>query len=97
MFRWTAAFTNGVDANINTKNAIGITNIVQNTGPIDRENGFSIGYSGVAGTKIGILHRRNGFAETRVLTITTAAGGAQRTNANMSGLTILFTMTYTAA
>ena len=97
MFRWTAAFTNGVDANINTKNAVGITNIVQNTGPIDRENGFSIGYSGVAGTKIGILHRRNGFAEIRTLTITTAPTGAQTANVTLNGTSFLISLTTSAS
>ena len=77
MFRWTAAFTVISDATPPTKAAIGITNIVQNTGPIDRESGFSIGYSGVANTPIGILHRRAGFAEVRQLTITQRNTGAQ--------------------
>lgn len=103
MFRWTAAFTTTADANATTKNATGITSIVQNTGPIDRENGFSIGYSGVAGTKIGILHRRAGFVETRQLTVTTAPTGAQTANVTLNGTSFSINLTtststqYTAA
>ena len=84
MFRWTAAFTTTDSASTNpypTKNSLGIDDIVQNTGPIDREDGYSFGYSGNtsnnASRKIGILHRRAGRAETRALTITTAPTGSQ--------------------
>lgn len=103
MFRWTAAFTTTADANATTKNATGITSIVQNTGPIDRENGFSIGYSGVAGTKIGINHRQAANAEIRTLTITTAPTGAQTANVTLNGTSFLIGLTtssstqYTAA
>ena len=85
MFRWTAAFT----ANGNTKDALGVDNIVQNTGPIDRENGYSIGFSGSsandASRKIGILHRRQGYVETRQLTINTAPTGTQTATITLNG------------
>ena len=82
MFRWTAAFTTATNTtNAGTKQAFGVNNIVQNTGPIDREDGYSFGYSGStandASRRIGILHRYAGRAETRSLTITTAPTGAQ--------------------
>lgn len=82
MFRWTAAFTTATDTtNAGTKQAFGVNNIVQNTGPIDREDGYSFGYSGStandASRRIGILHRYAGRAETRSLTITVAPTGAQ--------------------
>ena len=99
MFRWTAAFTaTGTD-----KDAIGITNAVQNTGPIDREDGYSIGYSGLTGTdpvtgadrrKIGILHRRSGRAETQVLTITQAPTGAQTATITLNS--VVYTVSITA-
>lgn len=104
MFRWTAAFTNATNEYSGTKNASGITNIVQNTGPIDRESGFSIGYSGQTGTdpvtnadrtKIGILHRRAGFAETRQLTITTYPTGSQTATITLNGTA--FTVSLTAS
>jgi len=82
MFRWTAAFTTATNTtNAGTKQAFGVNNIVQNTGPIDREDGYSFGYSGStandASRRIGILHRYAGRAETRSLTITVAPTGAQ--------------------
>lgn len=77
LFRWTAAFT----ATGTTKDALGVDNIVQNTGPVDREDGYTFGYSGStandASRKIGILHRRNGKVEIRSLTFTTGPGGNQ--------------------
>lgn len=80
-FRWTAAFTTGTASTSTAKHALGVDNIVQNTGPIDREDGYSFGYSGSsandASRKIGILHRRNGKAEIRTLTITTPPTGVQ--------------------
>ena len=87
MFRWTAAFTTtgGTD-----KNAYGIDNIVQNTGPIDRTDGYSFGFSGStannASRKMGILHRRGGGAETRALTITRAPTGAQTAVVTLNGI-----------
>lgn len=93
MFRWTAAFTTTNDANANTKNAVGITSIVQNTGPIDRENGFSIGYSGVDGTKIGINHRQTANIEIREFTVTTAPTGAQTANVTLNGTSFLISLT----
>ncbi len=85
MFRWTAAFT----ANGTTKNALGVDNIVQNTGPIDREDGYSVGYSGSsandASRKIGFLHRRNGSAQIEKLTVTTAPTGAQTATITLNG------------
>ena len=85
MFRWTAAFT----ANGTTKNALGVDNIVQNTGPIDREDGYSIGYSGSsaddASRKIGFLHRRNGSAQIQQLTVTTAPTGTQTATITLNG------------
>jgi hypothetical protein len=88
MFRWTAAFT----ANATNKNGLGVANIVQNTGPIDRENGYSVGYSGSTSTadsnraqKIGFLHRNNGRAEIRTLTITQQNTGAQTATITLNG------------
>jgi hypothetical protein len=85
LFRWTAAFTaTGTD-----KNALGVDNIVQNTGPIDREDGYTFGYSGStandASRKIGILHRRNGKTEIRSLTFTTGPGGNQTAVITLDG------------
>lgn len=96
MFRWTAAFTTtgGTD-----KNALGIDNIVQNSGPIDREDGYSIGYSGStvdnSSRKIGFLHRRNGSAEIRQLTVTVAPTGAQTATVTLNG--VAFTVNLTAS
>ena len=80
MFRWTASFT----ANDTNKNALGVANIVQTTGPIDREDGYAIGYSGSTSTansnraqKLGLLHRVGGKTEIRTLTITQQNTGAQ--------------------
>lgn len=96
MFRWTAAFTTANGAN--TKAAFGIDNIVQNTGPIDREDGYSFGYSGStandASRKIGILHRYAGRAETRNLTITAAPTGTQTATVTLNG--VAYTVTITA-
>lgn len=93
MFRWTAAFT----ANANNKDAVGIDNIVQTTGPIDREDGYAIGYSGstanVASGKIGILHRRGGKVELRELLITTAPTGSQTANVTLDGTSYLISLT----
>lgn len=93
MFRWTAAFTTTDAASTNpypTKNSLGIDNIVQNTGPIDRTDGYSFGYSGStadnASRKIGILHRRGGGAETRKLTITQAPTGTQTAVVTLNGI-----------
>jgi hypothetical protein len=82
LFRWTAAFTaTGTD-----KNALGVDNIVQNTGPIDREDGYTFGYSGdPANRKIGILHRRNGKTEIRSLTFTVGPGGSQTAVITLDG------------
>jgi lipopolysaccharide export system protein LptA len=82
LYRWTAAFTaTGTD-----KNAVGVDNIVQNTGPIDREDGYSFGFSGdPANRKIGILHRRNGRTEIRTLTITRAPTGNQTATIVLDG------------
>lgn len=96
LFRWTAAFTTATNSiNAGTKHALGVDNIVQNTGPIDREDGYSFGYSGStaddASRKIGILHRRNGKAEIRFLTITTPPGG------NQTATIILNSTTYTVS
>lgn len=85
LFRWTAAFTaTGTD-----KNALGVDNIVQNTGPIDREDGYSFGYSGSsandASRRIGILHRRGGKTEIRSLTFTVGPGGNQTATITLNG------------
>lgn len=103
MFRWTAAFTT---TGGNTKAAYGIDNIVQNTGPIDREDGYSFGYSGStsndASRRIGILHRRAGKAETRQLTITAYPTGSQTATITLNGvaynvsLTTSTSVSYTA-
>ena len=97
MFRWTASFTTAGGAN--TKAAFGIDNIVQNTGPIDREDGYSFGYSGStandASRKIGILHRYAGRAETRTLTVTVAPTGAQTATVTLNG--VAYTISLTAS
>lgn len=96
MFRWTASYTTtgGTD-----KNAYGIDNVVQNVGPIDREDGYSIGYSGStannASRKIGFLHRRNGNAEIKNLTVTVAPTGAQTATITLNG--VVFTISLTAS
>lgn len=95
MFRWTAAYT----ANGTTRDAYGVDNIVQNAGPIDREDGYSIGYSGStannASRKIGILHRLGGKAEIRELIITTAPTGTQTATITLDG--IAYTATINAS
>ena len=95
LFRWTAAFTTTGGT---TKNALGIDNIVQNTGPIDREDGYSFGYSGStvndASRKIGILHRRSGRTEIRKLTITVAPTGNQTATITVDG--VAYTVAITA-
>jgi hypothetical protein len=94
LFRWTAAFT----ASGTTKAALGVDAIVQNTGPIDREDGYSFGYSGStandASRKIGILHRRNGKTEIRKLTITMAPTGNQTATVTVDG--VAYTVAITA-
>lgn len=92
MFRWTAAFTaTGTD-----KNAVGVDSIVQNTGAVDREDGYGFGFSGdSANRKIGILHRRGGRAETRTFTVTTAPTGAQTAVFTLNG--IAYTISLTAS
>jgi hypothetical protein len=94
LFRWTAAFT----ASGTTKAALGVDAIVQNTGPIDREDGYSFGYSGStandASRKIGILHRRNGKTEIRKLTITRAPTGNQTATVTVDG--VAYTVAITA-
>lgn len=96
MFRWTAAFTTANGAN--TKSAFGIDNIVQNSGAIDREDGYSFGYSGStandASRRIGILHRYAGRAETRSLTITVAPTGSQTATITLNG--VAYTVSITA-
>lgn len=86
MFRWTAAFTT---LGGSTKNSYGIDNIVQTTGPIDREDGYAVGFSGATDDdlhrKIGFLHRRNGKAELRTLTINTAPTGSQTATVTLNG------------
>ena len=101
MFRWTAAFTTSTSSiNVGTKHAYGVDNIVQNTGPVDREDGYSFGYSGQTGVdpvtgadrrKIGILHRRGGKAEIRELTITVAPTG------NQTATIVIDDVTYTVS
>lgn len=94
MFRWTAAFTTtgGTD-----KNAYGIDNIVQNTGPIDREDGYSVGYSGStvdnASRKIGFLHRRNGSAQIQQLTVTVAPTGSQTATITLNNVAFTVALT----
>ena len=94
LFRWTAAFT----ATGTTKNALGVDNIVQNTGPVDREDGYTFGYSGSsandASRKIGILHRRNGKVEIRSLTFTVGPGGNQNAVITLDG--VVYTVAITA-
>ena len=95
LFRWTAAFTTTGGT---TKAALGVDNIVQNTGPIDREDGYSFGYSGStandASRKIGILHRRGGKTEIRKLTITVAPTGNQTATITIDG--VAYTVAITA-
>jgi hypothetical protein len=96
LFRWTAAFTTTGGT---TKDALGIDNIVQNTGPIDREDGYSFGYSGstanYASRKIGILHRRAGKTEIRKLTITRAPTGSQTATVTVDD--VAYTVAITAS
>ena len=89
MFRWTVGFTTTSGTG---RNSLGVDNIVQNSGPIDREDGYSVGFSGSTDTsnsnraqKIGFLHRRNGKAELRTLTITTAPTGSQTATITLNG------------
>ena len=89
MFRWTVGFTTTSGTG---RNSLGVANIVQNSGPIDREDGYSVGFSGSTDTsnsnraqKIGFLHRRNGKAELRTLTITTAPTGSQTATITLNG------------
>ena len=100
MFRWTAAFTAATNTiNTGTKHVYGVDNIVQNTGPIDREDGYSFGYSGATDSdghrKIGILHRRAGRAETRSLTITVAPTGVQTATITLNS--VPYTVSLTAS
>lgn len=85
MFRWTAAFT----TTGNTKASYGIDNIVQTTGPIDREDGYAIGYSGSTANNnsrtMGFLHRVGGKTEIRTLTITQQNTGAQTATITLNG------------
>jgi hypothetical protein len=102
MFRWTAAFTVTPDGDPPTKNSTGITGIVQTTGPIDREDGYAIGYSGALDgngnpTKMGILHRRNGKAEIRELTITVAPTGNQTATVTLNGVAYSVSLTSSAS
>ncbi len=94
MFRWTAAFTTTGGT---TKNALGIDNIVQTTGPIDREDGYAVGYSGStaddASRKIGFLHRRNGSAEIRQLTVTVAPTGSQTATITLNNVAFTVNLT----
>ena len=94
LFRWTAAFTTTGGT---TKTALGIDNIVQNTGPIDREDGYSFGYSGStandASRRIGILHRRNGKTEIRKLTVTTGPGGNQTATITVNSVAYTIALT----
>ena len=90
LFRWTAAFTTATNSiNTGTKHAYGVDSIVQNTGPVDREDGYTFGYSGStandASRKIGILHRRNGKVEIRSLTFTVGPGGNQTATITVDG------------
>lgn len=105
MFRWTAAFTTtGIGT---TRDAYGVDNMVQNTGPIDREDGYSFGFSGAtdsdAHRKLGILHRRGGRTETRQLTINTAPTGNQTATITLNSVAYTANLTaggsaaYTAA
>ena len=51
------------------------------------------GGSGVAGSKIGILHRRGASVETRVLTITTYPTGAQTATITLDGVAYTVSLT----
>ena len=100
MFRWTAAFT----AQSTDKNAVGIANIVQTTGPIGREDGYAVGYSGSTSTadsnraqKIGFLHRQNGKAEIRTLTITQQNTGAQTATITLNGTSYTVSLSTSAS
>mgnify|MGYP003353167472 CR=1 FL=1 len=96
LFRWTAAFT----ASDTNKNGLGVNNIVQNTGPIDQGDGYSVGFSGSTDTsdgnkrqKIGFLHRRAGKAEIRNLTVTTAPTGTQTATITLNDQAFNITLT----
>lgn len=97
MFRWTAAFTTtGIGT---TRDAYGVDNMVQNTGPVDREDGYSFGFSGSTASnaqrKMGILHRRGGNAELRQLTITTYPTGNQTATITLNS--VAYTVNLTAS
>lgn len=104
MFRWTAAFTTTTS---DGRNSYGVDSIVQNTGPIDKEVGYSIGFSGSTADndsrKIGILHRRAGFVEVRQLTVTTYPTDSQTATVTLNGTAYTISLTtststaYTAA
>lgn len=83
MARWTASF----DVTGTTKTATGYTGMVQVSGPIGREDGFAIGYSGdAANPTIGIQHRYAGKTEIQTLSITTAPTGAQTATVTLNGI-----------
>lgn len=97
MFRWTAGFTTtGVGT---TRDAYGVDNMVQTTGPVDREDGYAFGFSGAtdsnAHRKLGILHRRGGRAEVRQLTINTAPTGNQTATITLNS--VAYTANITAS
>jgi hypothetical protein len=94
LFRWTAAFTSSSGTGRTT--ATGIDGIPQVAGPIDREDGYTFGFSGIATARqFGIQHRRAGKVEVRQLTITTAATGTQTATVTLNG--VAYTIPLTAA
>ena len=94
LFRWTAAFTSSSGTGRTT--ALGVDGIPQVAGPIDREDGYTFGFSGIATARqFGIQHRRAGKVEVRQLTITTAATGIQTATVTLNG--VAYTIPLTAA
>jgi hypothetical protein len=74
LFRFTAIFddTNKVASSL------------QAAGPFNSTSGFFVGYNGTA---FGVMHRTGGYHETRTLTISAAASGAETLSLELNGVT----------
>lgn len=97
MARWTAAYTTTTGTN---RSAQGVANCVQVAGPIDREDGYAIGFSGSTSTStsavIGIQHRRAGKVEIRTITINTPPSGAQTATITLNSVPYTVSLSATA-